>query len=186
MDTTWIKPGDPPFCGIHETGDGVVPCYTEQAYALGFPTGIVVSGDHDVTVRMGNIGVPRCYLEYGGNGHVGYLEYDKDNALEFVASFLADVVCDAPLSCGVSTGVAEETVKPTALPLHPVPARDRITLDLDEISAVTIMDGQGRLVWEGQLAAGPNSLDVSTWPNGLYLVRSLGQVVRTGRIVVSR
>jgi poly(3-hydroxybutyrate) depolymerase len=27
MDTTWIQPGDQPYCGIHETGDGVVPLH---------------------------------------------------------------------------------------------------------------------------------------------------------------
>lgn len=186
MDTTWIKPGDQPYCGIHETGDAVVPCYTEQAYALGFPTGIVVSGDHDISVRMINLGIPHCYLEYEGNGHVGYLDYDADNALSYVVDFLAGVVCGETIECGSSTAVAELPVRTDVPQVYPVPARDAVTVDLPGRADVTIMDGQGRTVWQGWLAQGKNTLDISTWPEGLYLVRMQGGAMHTVRIVVVR
>lgn len=187
MDTTWIHPGDQPLCGIHETGDGVVPCYTEQAYALGFPTGIIVSGDHDIHVRMENIGVPNCYLEYPGTGHVGYLDYDPVNSLNFVFQFLASVVCDEVLDChGATVAVNEPTPASDALLLYPMPASNTLTMDLPEAALVRIMDGQGRSLLERILPAGQNTLNVATLPNGIYLVRTEGPVVRTARLVITR
>lgn len=186
MDTTWIKPGDPPYCGIHETGDAIVPCYTEQAYALGFPTGIVVSGGHDISVRLDHIGVPHCYLEYGGTQHVGYLAYDQVNSLAFVSEFLAGVVCNGTLTCGIATGVAERAPAETVLEIYPVPASGAVSLNLPEAADVVITDTQGRTVWTGRSAAGRNTVDVAAWPVGMYVVRAYGQAVRTGRIVVSR
>ncbi|HMN05855.1 MAG TPA: carboxylesterase family protein [Flavobacteriales bacterium] len=186
MDTTWIHPGDPPFCGIHETGDNVVPCFTQQAYAFGFPTGIVVSGSHDISVRMDNIGVPHCYLEYIANDHVGYLNYDEDNALGFAAEFMAGVVCNETLTCGVATGVAEAGTAPQTLELFPVPARDIVTLGLPEAAEVMVLDVQGRTVLQQRLPAGQSNLDVGMLPNGIYTVRAQGRSTLVTRLVVAR
>lgn len=187
MDTTWIHPGDQPYAGIHETGDGVVPCYTEQAYALGFPTGIVVSGDHDISARMNHIGLPHCYLEYPGTGHVGYLDYDPVNSLNFVYHFLAGMVCNqAPDCSGATTAVAEAARTSDALHLFPVPAQDRVQLELAEAAQVRIVDGRGALVLERRLPAGTTVLDLSALPNGLYLLQSTGSRVITARLMIAR
>ncbi len=187
MDTTWVHPGDQPYCGIHETGDGVVPCYTEQAYALGIPTGIIVSGDHDVNIRMQNVGVPSCYLEYPGNGHVGYLNYDPVNSINFVVQFLASVVCHEEVNCnGATVSVSEHLPSSDELLLYPVPATDVIKLEMRETATLQILDGQGRVVLEQRLSAGQNHLGIAALSNGLYLVRTEGSTIRTARLVIAR
>ncbi|MBX2982089.1 MAG: carboxylesterase family protein [Flavobacteriales bacterium] len=187
MDTTWVQPGDQPYCGIHETGDGVVPCYTEEAYALGLPTGIIVSGDHDINIRMESIGVPSCYLEYPGNGHVGYLQYDPVNSLNFVVQFLASVACDLELDCSGATVAVNEHL-PTAgeLVLYPVPAKDAVTLEIPEAATVRVLDAQGRVMLEQLFSAGQNQLGTAELPNGIYLVRTEGTTLRTARLVIAR
>lgn len=186
MDTTWVQPGDQPFCGIHEAGDDVVPCYTEQAYALGFPTGIVVSGDHDVSFRMAHTGIPYCYLHYPGNDHVGYITYDPVNSLGFVYGFLADLVCNQPLACGSASAGVEEPASAAALSVHPVPADDHFTLQLDEPALVTLLDGQGRIIRQERLPQGARTIATGELPAGIYLVRAEGRVVRTARVVIAR
>lgn len=186
MDTSWVHPGDPAFCGIHETGDNIVPCYTEQAYALGFPTGIVVSGDHDISVRMDHLGVPHCYLEYPGTGHVGYLGYDEANALGFVVEFLSGVVCGQALGCGIATGAAEAAAPSPALVVYPQPVRDALHLELPEAADVVVTDAQGRIVLSGRFPQGHNLVDAALWPAGIYLLRAQGTAVRTARLMVAR
>ncbi len=187
MDTTWIKAGDPPFCGIHETGDDVVPCFTEQAYALGFPTGIVVSGDHDISVRMNSLGIAHCYKEYVANDHVGYLGYDGANALAFMAEFLAGVVCEQPFACTIATGVAEQHMAGTAGPFpYPSPASTSTTLELATATQVHIFDAQGRRVYSRLLPAGSHAIDVSAWPEGIYSLQLLGNNAQFARLAVQR
>ncbi len=187
MDTSWVHPGDPPYCGIHETGDPTVPCYTEQAYALGFPTGIIVSGDHDIQVRMEHIGVPNCYLEYSAAQHVGYLLYDPVNSVDFVVQFLARVACgDAPGCSAVVLDVAEKEPGATTLGLHPMPTSGPLTLEMPEAGKVSFIDARGSVVMQRTLPAGNNALDVGKLPSGLYSVRTEGAVPRSARLVVLR
>ncbi len=187
MDTTWVHPGDQPYCGIHETGDGIVPCYTGQAYALGLPTGIIVSGDHDVNARMENIGVPSCYLEYPGTGHVGYLNYDPVNSVNFVAQFLSSVICGTELDCnGATVAVNEHKPSMDGMLIYPVPSADAVTVEMPEAGTVQVLDGLGRTLLELNLPSGQNTMDVAALPNGLYLVKVQGATVRTARLVISR
>lgn len=185
MDTTWVHPGDQPYAGIHETGDGVVPCYTEQAYALGFPTGIIVSGDHDISVRMDHIGLPHCYKEYPGTGHVGYLTSDPVGSLAFVMQFLANVACGQELVCGDATPVQAHATG-AGLELWPVPARDAATVELAEPATVQVFDARGRMLLALHLPAGRNTLDVGALQNGLYLVKAEGRTLWTARLVIAR
>jgi hypothetical protein len=161
--------------------------YTEEAYALGFPTGIVVSGDHDISVRMDHLNLPHCYLEYPGDDHVGYLTYDPVNSLNFVFGFLASEVCGQPLPCSSATAVGIEDVAASSdLAPYPVPADDHITLDLQEAALVTLLDGQGRTVWRQQLRAGVQRIATGELPDGIYLLRSEGRALRTARLVIAR
>ena len=187
MDTTWIHPGDQPYCGIHETGDPTVPCYTQQAYAFGFPTGIVVSGDHDVQRRMAHMGVPNCYLEYNAAQHVGYLLYDPVNSVDFVIQFLSRVVCGEASGCSaVVMNIAENEPGAANLGLHPVPTSGPLTLEMPAAGKISIIDARGSVVMRRTLPAGKNVMDVRELPNGLYTLRTEGAVPGTARIVISR
>lgn len=187
MDTSWARPGDPPYCGIHETGDPTVPCYTEQAYAFGFPTGIVVSGDHDIQLRMAHIGVPNCYLEYDAAQHVGYLQYDPEHSVDVVVQFLARVVCgEAPGCPEVLTGIPENKLPQDLLKLYPQPASGPLTVELPAAGKLSITDARGRVVMRQVLPAGQSTLDVRGLPNGLYTARTDGPSPRSARLVIAR
>ncbi|HRO40813.1 MAG TPA: alpha/beta hydrolase [Flavobacteriales bacterium] len=186
MDTSWVHPGDQPFAGIHETGDAVVPCYTQEAYALGFPTGIVVSGDHDISVRMDHIGLAHCYKEYPGNDHVGYLNYDPVNALAFMVQFMANVACGQPLACTNATGLEEVAATSTPLLPWPQPASSVVRVDLQAPATVRLLDGRGRKVLERAWPAGTATLEVDALAEGLYVLEVRDGRVRTARLMIAR
>lgn len=187
LDTLMIVPGDQPVCMIHETGDPMVPCFTQEVLALGIPTGIVVSGSGDIHRRAVHTGVPDCYLEYVANDHGGYLEYDPVNAVGHVLGFLARLACaEEPIGCaGVVQVVAEQEAR-APLRVYPSPASDAVSIDLSEPAAVVITDLSGREVWRRALGQGPVTLDVRAWPEGMYVVRTLGARPSTARWMKGR
>lgn len=186
-DTSWIQPGDQPLCAIHETGDDVVPCYTSEVVVLNLPTGIIVSGGHDMNERVDHLGIPNCYLEYDTAAHVGYLLYDQATCLGLVYNFLADVVCGQPLTCTSAIAASIADV-PDDGPrwLYPVPADRTVTVDMPRAAQTTVWDASGRMVMRNRLPAGRSDLDVSRLPNGVYLMRVDGPSPLSMRMVVSR
>lgn len=185
-DTSWIQPGDQSLCSIHETGDMVVPCFTEQVYAFGFPTGITVSGSHDIHERMSHIGVPDCYLEYTEDQHVGYLLYDPDASIDLVVQFLARVVCGEPPGCPAPLfgAVAETAIDADRLQIAPNPSSGSVTIHMPEAGTMIITDIEGREVMHAFRPSGNSVLDLSLG-NGLYFVRTEGPLTRTTRIMVA-
>ncbi len=176
-DTSWIQPGDQPYCGIHETGDPIVPCYTAEAYAFGFPTGITVSGDHDIHERMDHIGVPNCYLEYDSAQHVGYLLYDPINSVDVVVQFLARVVCgqqDPGCSGTIYQGVDELAKNAAGVDPYPNPCSGTVTIHMASAGTIVLTDLEGRDVLRRVMAKGDGTLDTSTLSDGLYLMHTVG------------
>lgn len=96
-------------------------------------------------------------------------------------SFLARV---GPLS--IPTGGIEEP-RPR-ISLFPNPTDRSITVDLGlarEANAV-VYDASGSEVWSRTISSSSLRLDVSTWPNGIYHIRMVGQVGPTSaRFVVA-
>lgn len=187
-DTSWMQPGDQPLCAVHETGDPIVPCFTEEVNSLGIPTGIIVSGGHDMHERMDNLGIPNCYLEYDTAGqHVGYLLYDPETSLGLVYNFLADMVCANAPTCqsSISTGIAHAAPEAQNW-LYPVPADHRVTVEFQQPGTLIILDASGREQIRKSYSVGPHTVDVSHLPNGLYLVRLDGASPRSARLVVAR
>jgi para-nitrobenzyl esterase len=170
-DTTWIVPGDKPLASIHEVGDGVVPYYTQEVSVVGIPTGLIASGSHDIHLRFNNIGVPNCFLSYPGNGHVGYLQSDAANAIAFVAQFMADMVCGAPLACANTLAVDELTEPAASLP-YPNPSADRVWLDLPTGAWATLSDLQGRVLQTVRATTDRVEFDLSGLANGVYVLHS--------------
>ncbi|MBK9420849.1 MAG: carboxylesterase family protein [Flavobacteriales bacterium] len=187
-DTSWMQPGDQPLCAVHETGDIIVPCFTQEVSSLGIPTGIIVSGGHDMHERMNHLGINNCYLEYDTTGqHVGYLTYDPETSLGLVYNFLADIVCGNAPTCQTSmpTGIAQTTS--SARPwLYPVPADHKVTVELAQAGNLRVLDGSGRVVLRAAVLAGTDLLDVSALKNGLYVVITEGAVPQRASLVVAR
>jgi hypothetical protein len=66
-------------------------------------------------------------------------------------------------------GTAEE--EKTTWTCFPNPAVDKVAIESSSPSAqIQVMDGIGRVYYEGTLLAGQN-LDISEWPRGTYVVR---------------
>ena len=182
-DTNWIDAGDVPLISLHEEEDGVVPYGTEEVSVIGIPTGLIASGSSDIHRRLDNVGVPNCFFSYPGNGHVGYLNYDLENAVGRVASFLAEVVCAQPITCG---NVALEV--PGVLPNagwqpFPNPTTGTITVQVDEPAVITLSDVSGRVVLQQRASVGMIDLDLSSFPNGVYMLRCVGAKVRSARVL---
>jgi acetyl esterase/lipase len=187
-DTSWIQPGDQPLCAIHETGDPTVPCFTEEAYAFGYPTGITVSGGHDIHERMTHIGVPNCYLEYDSAQHVGYLLYDPINSVDMVVQFLARVVCGQAPGCPgtIYQGVEELTRNVNGLNPYPNPASGTVTIHMASAGTIVLTDLEGRDVLRRELPKGDGALDTSTLSDGLYLMHTVGTGPRRSeRLIVA-
>ena len=188
MDTSWVQPGDQPYCGIHETGDPTVPCYTAQAYAFGLPTGIIVSGDHDIQLRMAHVGVPNCYLEYYAAQHVGYLVYDPIHSVDVVVQFLARAVCNEDPGCSsILTTVGPEPDGARSGPhVYPTPANSSVTLDMEKPGIVSVLDAAGREVLREFLPGGASKLNVSMLGEGLYIIQLNGVVNSSAKLMIQR
>ncbi len=182
-DTLWIEPGDVPLASIHETGDGVVPYYTEEVSVVGIPTGLVASGSHDIHVRCDHIGLDNCLKTYATSGHTDYLQNDGTNAIGFVAQYAARLVCGMDFGCEeLATSIA--MTPPTAPGLHPNPATDRVRLDMPAAGVVELYDMNGRRALRAHVAAGDQWIDLHGMAPGVYLLRVEG--APAGRLVVMR
>ena len=182
-DTSWIQPGDQPLCSIHETGDPTVPYGTQMVSVIGIPTGLTASGSSDIHRRMDHVGVPNCFLSYTADQHVGYLNYDTDNAIAFVTDFLANVVCGNDANCGTIYAGLDEVGEDPRLQVSPNPTDGLVTIRPDERCTVTVLDIAGRVMKVIPAAMGAVVVDMSSLPAGLYEVRCTGDHVRSGRVV---
>lgn len=175
-DTLWMNPGDEPLVSVHETGDQVVPCYTETVEVIGIATGLYASGSHDIHIRMASIGVENCYLEYPGTGHVGYLNSDADFSFAHVSNFLAEQVCNGDGNCGTIYASVEETAG-SDMVAYPNPTEGPMTIVMDDRATVEVLDATGRLVMSIHATVGLNPLDLSGLRDGLYMLRTSKAVV---------
>lgn len=167
-DTAWIQPGDEPLVSLHEVGDNVVPYYTAPVYVTGIPTGLTASGSHDIHERANHVGLVNCFRSYPGTGHVGYLSSDYVAAMDYVSLFLGELVCGAPVTCGVSTGIGQANEEPKML--GPNPTTGIVNLHIMQASSITVRDAAGRILIQRRFAPGMQSLDLSLLPAGAYFL----------------
>lgn len=182
-DTLWMLPGDEPLVSVHETGDAVVPCYTETVEVLGIPTGLYASGSHDIHLRLQHIGVENCYLEYPGTGHVGYLNSDPVVSLDHVVRFLAHQVCNENGDCGTLHASVQDVQRTAPLQVSPNPTDGFINVAIAETSDVQLLDATGRVLLIRQMTVGNSTFDLSGLSGGTYFVRCAGNAVRVARVV---
>ncbi|MBK9175969.1 MAG: T9SS type A sorting domain-containing protein [Flavobacteriales bacterium] len=180
-DTTWMVPGNEPLVSIHEVGDGVVPYYTAPVYVIGIPTGLTASGSHDIHIRADNLGLVNCFKSYPGNGHVGYLSSDFNVAMDYVSLFMGELVCGAPVTCGISTSVAEVTTE--AAHASPNPTTGMTWFQMASPGVVVVRDMSGRAVLDQRFGAGRVALDLSALPAGAYTVGSTDGTVPAFRVL---
>ena len=182
-DTTWIQPGDQPLASVHEDGDIVVPCWTQEVNVIGIPTGLVASGSGHIHQRMDHIGVENCFLLYGSGGHVGYLNSDPVYSVDHVAQFCAKVVCDQPAGCAPLVASLPEVPERSEIQVYPNPTTGHVSVLIDTPATIEVADISGRIVLVQQMFAGRNTVDLGTLPEGLYLLRTANGALRTARVV---
>jgi acetyl esterase/lipase len=183
-DTSWIEAGSPAIVSVHEELDNVVPFYTQEVSVSGFPTGLTASGSGDLHIRANNVGVPNALKEYPGvNGHVGYLSPIDQPALDFVTTFLADLVCGGTTNnCEmISSGIGEAVRN--SITVYPNPTNGTLTFSTDEKCTVEVVDALGRVVLTSSAVIGQNRFDVSSLPTGAYTLRTIGENIGTAHFV---
>lgn len=178
-DTLFINASDQPLASVHETGDGVVPYYSQEVSVIGIPTGLYASGSHDIHRYMESLGMPNCFLSYDENSHVGYLNYDEAGSIQFVAEFMRDAVCGDVIDCepNLSVDVAEEESEEFGL--YPNPAKNNLFVVSSAVGNALILDINGRMVHSVPLQAGNNIIDVSALPSGAYLLLDVDNNTRS-------
>ncbi len=182
-DTSWIEQGDAAICSIHEENDGIVPYLTEEVVVFNIQTGLVASGSGDLHSRAHNVGLDNELKTYFGvTDHVGYFNPVDQAALDFMTSFLADLVCsnESSNTCG-SVGISE--VERNGVLLYPNPATDQLNYRTDEVATVEVIDAIGRVVITDISRLGSNRLDVSSLPTGVYTFRSIGKQISTAHFI---
>lgn len=181
-DTLWVQPGDEPLVSVHEVGDGIVPYYTQEVSVIGIPTGLVASGSHDLHIRFNSLGIPNCFRSYPGSEHVGYLNYDPVNSVNFAALFCGEVACALAPTCGLTTAMDEHSTT-SQLAVQPNPTNGALQFQLDAPALISILDVSGREVMVQKVAPGTVRLDISALPDGVYMLRSRGAVEQWVRIL---
>ena len=71
------------------------------------------------------------------------------------------------------TGIFDQDDLFEEINVYPNPATESITIDLmsERAEEITIVDMQGRTVYQSNNMSPQRTLDISTWSNGLYIVR---------------
>lgn len=182
-DTLWMGTGDLPVCSVHETGDQVVPYYTQEVNVFGFPTGLIASGSHDVHQRADALGLDNCLLTYQSDGHVGYVDSDPENSIGFVMDFCADLVCGNDAACGNVVAEVRSNDGSKQWRCYPNPARDILWVDGAAGVSIRLFSSTGQVVMEMSAGMEHQAIDLSSLSEGVYVVRAEGyppqMVVRT-------
>ncbi|MDQ3099915.1 MAG: T9SS type A sorting domain-containing protein [Bacteroidota bacterium] len=184
-DTTWIDQDDVPLVSIHESGDQIVPYYTQEVLVISQPTGVIASGSHDIHVRLENLGIDHCLLTYPTAGHVGYLISDAINSTDHVFNFTANIVCEAEAYCGAEIVGVPEVGSPDNI-IYPNPASDMITLGTLSSSAISIVDLHGREVLSRAAGSSDQNFFVGDLPAGVYFLRLAEMPYSVQRLVIAR
>jgi hypothetical protein len=81
----------------------------------------------------------------------------------------------------VFSGVAD--IPTDLLQVYPVPMNKELCLNNPQSKSmpVVVRDMQGRLIYQGMLTSGKNTLDVSSWAHGAYLLQLEYQGTRYGK-----
>ncbi|MBS1546722.1 MAG: hypothetical protein JST38_20060 [Bacteroidetes bacterium] len=84
---------------------------------------------------------------------------------------LIDAVCVSPDpdGCERSQGIGSQSVKSPVL--FPNPARDQLMVDYRDGAEAQVLDGSGRLVWQGRITGSNWALHVGSWMRGAYALR---------------
>ncbi len=163
----WIDSDDPPVYSAHDDLDPIVPCIYNTTGLLPFP--VYLYGSCAMKTVADQMGVGNeLYLVPNSTGHVSYLLNDSTQKIvvDESAEFLSSIICNG------STQTTEKFSRDhSGISVYPNPFRDILNIQSEAaILEVTVTSLSGQIF----LQTGPssqNSLELSTLPKGIYLVR---------------
>jgi hypothetical protein len=87
-------------------------------------------------------------------------------------------------SVSACTGIQNNNSNISAISVYPNPSTGVFTIDLVESTNITIVDVLGKVIYTQQLQDGKHNINLSTFNNGLYILKAESNgVVKTVRIV---
>jgi len=191
-DADWMQAGDIPVLSFHGDEDGTVPYGTAMLQLFGLVDVTVVDGSASVHERADEVGVTNCFVPHFGADHVPHvgnaMYYDTTRAI--TANFLGHLVCpQEPLSCEYRE-VTLNTPEQIALDfeVYPNPARAYVTLaNLPQgVKRLQLFDLRGQRVIDRQTTAVTETLQLSDFAKGAYMLRIIsGAVTETRRIIIA-
>jgi hypothetical protein len=94
--------------------------------------------------------------------------------------------CDTLTWIEDTTSVVSTPLHPQSLDVYPNPSSSKINFVVAEIAAFKMTDYLGRIVKEGSVKIGNNSIDVSDFISGVYFLTLEGDVPMIARFVVQK
>lgn len=167
MRSSWIDNDDVPVYSAHDDQDPVVPCNYANSNAVPFPAYLYGSCAMKSAADQMNI-TNLLYLVPNSTGHVSYLSNDSTKTLVFQesAAFLKSIICGEP-----STASDRPWSQDPGIFVYPNPVADILHIKTEaKVQAITISNLMGQSILELNDPS-ENQLDLSSLPNGIYLLR---------------
>lgn len=169
MDTSWIKPGDQPFLGLHNLGDAVVP-NLEGEPDFGYMTApVLLQGDSLIFKRTLNVGVNSRYIGYPGDGHCDFPE----GWIDVVADFVHEQLCEYGLSI-------TENKDAVAFSIFPNPAEAFFNINIPNNQwewSVSVTNMLGQTIAVENIESHQNTIRISSsmLDSGIYLINLISE-----------
>ena len=163
----WIDSDDPPVYSAHDDLDPIVPCIYNTTGLLPFPVYLYGSCAMKTVADQMEVG-NELYLVSNSTGHVSYLLNDSVQKIvvDESSEFLSSIICNG------ATHAAEKFSRDHSGPsIFPNPFRENLNIKSEAvIQEITVTGLSGQIFLQSGKFPG-NSLELSTLPKGIYLVR---------------
>ena len=166
-----------PLCMIHGTDDTNVPYDSGYCYN-GMLPGVMpyMYGSHPIAGRLDEIGITDYeFHPFEGEGHAFYfvpllftlIEEKFDACFSITRDFLFNHL-EFP------TSIPE--MAETMIQVYPNPATDLLTISVGDAShdkgfSIVVTDMKGRRMFSKSQTSSSFTMDVSSWPSGVYVIR---------------
>ena len=165
----WIDENDPPFFSVHEDGDGTVPYGAGAATIFGFE---IISMDGSAVLKEvgDSLGIKNDLFTFeNADTHVNYFlpanaGTDGKMVVDLSAEFVYDIVCQ-----GFTSSIDEERLGEVTIGPNPTNGIVQVNDPFSSIQSIQVYNQAGELL-QKKSQIGTNSLDLSTYNNGMYFI----------------
>lgn len=137
---------------------------------------VLVSGSFVADSAYKYIAVSNFY----DNSHTDTINTNPNSGRAF---YFIDDICVSADSLGCEMNVGIPTPSPSSLTLYPNPVSSNLTVTgLTEGAAIQITDISGRVIFTSTINHSTSNIDMSAYPEGVYILRSGGEVRKIVRL----